>query len=469
MVERIVPKLVDDIAEIIKIQCDNELEKLAIYNLLLAKWSSVLASKNIMTDSCRHTQPYPLAYYGLNLLPSGGNKNKPLTAVESIFKWIDNEYDAQNEKNKQKYIECAVEKLGENPDSKEVEKIQKKAENLQKLKSKTNGATEQKLYAICEQIVKSEFGSLFIYDTEFIKKFEAKISGKSLDDTLDAIYNLYDGTPDFLDTVLTNRDFISGISCNVCYASDFSRLLRNQKTNKEFRNYLQDGFARRIYLYATKNINSLQMQINLPTVEELNMAKNKLVDFYNQTKELYEKINPTEVFEFSPEADIYIQKYQQRIKKRIKEEFSYAEVLSDDDEILKINLNGSAWKIVKTSFLFHLIEHPTEYKVQPESIQMAERYFNAFHEKLAIFLKKKALDKLDEYKNTIYKNLGIEMLKNTEFRKELNVHHNDWKVFCNTTLVDLLEELQAEDIYVCEGKQGRKPTVKFYRKVVEND
>lgn len=469
MVERIVPKLVDDIAEIIKIQCDNELEKLAIYNLLLAKWSSVLASKNIMTDSCRHTQPFPLAYYGLNLLPSGGNKNKPLTAVESIFKWIDIEYENQNEKNKQKYIECAKEKLGNKLDDKEIEKIEKKAENLLKLKSKTNGATGQKLYAICEQIVKSEFGSLFIYDTEFIKKFEAKISGKSLDDTLDAIYNLYDGTPDFLDTVLTNRDFISGISCNVCYASDFSRLLRNQKTNKEFRNYLQDGFARRIYLYATKNINSLQMQINLPTVEELNMAKNKLVDFYHRTKEIYDNIDTTEVFEFNKDADVYIQKYQQRVKKRIKEEFSYAEVLSDDDEILKINLNGSAWKIVKTAFLFHLIEHPTEHKVGIESIQMAERYFNAFHEKLAIFLKKKALDKLDEYKNVIYKNLGVEMLRNTEFRQELGVHHNDWKVFCNTTLVDLLEELQAEDIYVCEGKQGRKPTVKFYRKVVEND
>ena len=80
MVERIVPKLVDDIAENIRIQCDNELDKLAIYNILLSKWSSVIATKNIMTDSCRHVKPCPLAYYGLNLLPSGGNKNKPLTA-----------------------------------------------------------------------------------------------------------------------------------------------------------------------------------------------------------------------------------------------------------------------------------------------------------------------------------------------------------------------------------------------------
>ena len=464
MVDRIVPALVDDIAENIRIQCDNELDKLAIYNILLSKWCSVIATKNIMTDSCRHVQPCPLAYYGVNLLPSGGNKNKPLMAVEGIFKWIENEYDTKNEEIKQKYIECAKEKAGEDITDKELEKIEKRAENLLKLKSKTNGATAQKLYAICEQIAKSEFGSLFIYDTEFIKKFEAKISGKSLDDTLDTIYNLYDGTPDFLDTVLTDRDFITGISCNVCYASDFSRLLRNSKTNKEFRNYLQDGFARRIYLYSSKNVNGLQTQVELPTVDELCLSKNRLVDFYRKTKELYEQIKSEEVYEFSSEADFFIQKYHQDIKKRIKKEFSYAEVLSDDDEILRINLNGSTWKIIKTAFLFHLIENPKSYKVKVESIKMAINYFNAFHEQLRVFLNKKALDKLDEYKNFVYKNLGVEMVKNGEFRKELGIHHNYWKEFCNTTLVELIDELQTENIYVCEGKLGRKDTIKFYRK-----
>ena len=29
---------------------------------------------------------------------------------------------------------------------------------------------------------------------------------------------------------------------------------------------------------------------------------------------------------------------------------------------------------------------------------------------------------------------------------------------------DLIEDLQAEDIYVYEGKDGRKPTIMFYRK-----
>ena len=55
------------------------------------------------------------------------------------------------------------------------------------------------------------------------------------------------------------------------------------------------------------------------------------------------------------------------------------------------------------------------------------------------------------------------MVKNTDFRKELGIHHNYWKDFCKTTLVDLIEELQTENIYVCEGKNGRKDTIKFYK------
>lgn len=459
--EKIVPELVDSIAETIGTLCDNTLDKLAIYNILLAKWSSALASKNFLTDSCRHAHPFPLAYYGLNLLPSGGNKNKPLTLIEDVFKWIDFEYDAANERAKRKYIESAC----ENTDNeKEIERIKKQAEMLPKLKSKVNSATSQKLYSICERIAKSGYGALFIYDTEFVKKFESKINGKSLDDTIDAIYNLYDGTPDYLDTMLTNRESLSGISCNVCYASDYSRLLRNKKTSNEFRAYLQDGFARRIYLYSAKNANYLQQDFDLPSVEELSLAKNSLSYYYKQTKEIYDQVYSEQIYRFSSESNIFIQKYIQDIKKMIKKTYSYTEILSNDDEILRINLDNSAWKIVKTAFLFHLIQFPSKIEVDVETVKMAVRYFNAFHQNLIEFLDKKAIDKMDEYKNVIYKNLNREMIKNTDFRKELGVHYNYWKEFCNTILADLIEDLQTEDIYVYEGKDGRKPTIMFYRK-----
>ena len=459
--EKIVPDLVDSIAENIKILCDNKLEKLAIYNILLARWSSVLATKNFMTNSCRHIKPFPLAYYGLNLLPSGGNKNKPLTAVEGIFKWIEQEYEEANERAKQKYIEIASDGID---DEKEIEKIKKRAEQLPKLKSKVNSATSQKLYSICETIAKSGYGSLFIYDTEFVKKFEAKISGKSLDDTIDSIYNLYDGEPDFLDTVMVNRESISGISCNVCYASDYSRLLKNVKTSKEFRSYLQDGFARRIYLYSAKNANSFQYQDDFPSVEEIDTAKGKMTGFYHQTKRIYQDVRSEQIYEFSKEANFYIQNYVQNVNKTLKKIYSYTEILSDDDEIMRIDLDNSAWKIVKTAFLFHLIQYPSILEVSVDSVKMAIRYFEAFHDNLSVFLNKKPMDKLDEYKNIVYKNLDREIKKNTDLRKEFGITTNHWVEFCKTVLPLLLDELQSEHIYYYERKEGKTEFLTFYRK-----
>ena len=94
------------------------------------------------------------------------------------------------------------------------------------------------------------------------------------------------------------------------------------------------------------------------------------------------------MYEFSLKADVYIQKYHQSVKERVRQEFSYTEVLSDDDEILKVNLNGSTWKIIKTAFLFHFIQNPRSYKVDVECVKMAINYFNAFHEHLKLFLDK---------------------------------------------------------------------------------
>ena len=169
-----IPKIMKDIAHCVKIQCDNELEDEAIYNIFLARFASAIATKNILTFSCRHAEVKPLAYYGLNFIPSGGNKDKPFTIIQNMFNWLNKEYDLENDSLRRRYIEKCQLALPANKreDSKELPKINEKADKLPKLKAKINGATEQKIYQICECIARYKFGSLFIYDTEFINKFE---------------------------------------------------------------------------------------------------------------------------------------------------------------------------------------------------------------------------------------------------------------------------------------------------------
>ena len=42
------PEIMEEIVNCIKIQCDNELEVYPIYNMFLARFSSAIASKNVV-------------------------------------------------------------------------------------------------------------------------------------------------------------------------------------------------------------------------------------------------------------------------------------------------------------------------------------------------------------------------------------------------------------------------------------
>ena len=467
----IVPALMEEIAESIQVLCDNQLDKMAIYNIFLARFSSVIGSKNVLTNSCRHIKPYPLAYYGVNLLASGGNKNKPLTAINKIFTWIDNEYEEKNKEIKEKILKNLISKNSKLPEKKQksIEDLEQKADNFLKLKSMVNGANMQKIYAICEQISKSDFGSLFFYETEFIKKFENKINNKTNDDVIDMIYNLYDGEPDYTDTVMFDRGKIENIICNVCFASDYSRLLKNKKTDKEFRAYLQDGFSRRIFLYTSQKINPLRNKTKIPEIEEIQLAKNKLVDYSKTLKAIYDCINEQTIYCFDKQADKLIHEYNIKKEELIAQKFSYSEIINNDDEILKVDLKGSTWKIVKLSFLFNFIQYPYQKEVRADSVQLAINYYNEFYKHLETFLKRRSLDEFDQYKVFIYKNLDKEMTLNDEFRKGLGVHHNNWVVFGKTTLQELISDLAEENIFVYKGKIGRKDSIMFYRKDIKEN
>ena len=98
-------ELLKDIVYTIKVMCDNELEEDAILNMFFAKFGSVVACKNILTDSSRHVKPLPVAYYALNFLPSGGNKTKPYKIISGFYDWLNEEYKTKNELNKISYIE----------------------------------------------------------------------------------------------------------------------------------------------------------------------------------------------------------------------------------------------------------------------------------------------------------------------------------------------------------------------------
>lgn len=461
------PEIMEEIVNCIKIQCDNELEVYPIYNMFLARFSSAIASKNILTDSSRHSEEKPLAYYSLNFLPSGGNKDKPFTIIKNLFRWLDIEYDNKNDELKERFINGCIKKL---PDSKKedvaaLNKIKENAENLSKLKTRINGATSQKIYQICDLIRRSEFGSLFFFDTEFVNKFEKTNKNGNYDDTLASIYNLYEGVPDFTDTALTDRSAVEKISCSVCFASDFGKMLRTKKLRESFNEYLAGGFARRTFIYTSKETNGLRVEVDYPELEEKMVEKNKMPALSERLHQLYDMVQPNRIYKFSFEADKLINEYHQETKKYVREHFSYADVLPIEDEIIKVDLEGSAWKIIKTAFLFHFMIEPSKLEVSANTVQIAIDYYKTFQKFLPILLNKQTLGETQKFKIFVYKHLDEKLkLNSDEIKRLFSADPAKWKAFKRDLLPDILEELENEGIYNVITKDGRLEYIKFYRK-----
>ena len=458
-------KLIDVIVYTVKTMCDNELDEDAILNMFFAKFGSVAACKNILTDSSRHVKPLPIAYYALNFLPSGGNKTKPYKIINGFYNWLNEEYKNKNELNKVSYIEEKLHNLDDKIKKIKIKEIEKEAENIFCIEQNTNGATSQRLYLATQAIKYMGFGSLFFYDTEFLEKFEKLNQKGNYDNVLNLVYNLYDGDLDITSTALLNRVETTGISCCTCFASSYSKLMRESKLFNRFKEYLCSGFARRIFLYITNENNSANIINKLPDLEDIYTAKNKIPFIIDRLKQIYNSIVENGTYTFNKEADKLINTYHKGLKKEIAKRFSFTETLPIEDEILKVELENSTWKIVKLSFIIHLLENPDSLIVDQDKVAKAINYYKKMSKYFEVLLNKKAIDEDDKIFIFVNKNLEKEIDINNGFKKLFNntIKHN-WKKFKSTELQDVLDNLQAQGIYYCKSQQGKREYIKFYKK-----
>ena len=444
--------------------CDNELHPDAILNMFFSKFASVMACKNILTNSSRHVRPLPLAYYSLNLLPSGGSKTKPYKIINGFYNWLNDIYREKNEINKINYIEEKTLGLNGREKDKKTRELEKEVDNLFCVNQNINGATSQRLYLLCSAIKYMSFGSLFFYDTEFLEKFEKLGQKNNYDNVLSLVYNLYDGDLDTVSTALTNREEITGISCSACFASTYSKLIREERLFKKFKEYLCAGLARRIFLYISKEDNGTRVQNELPSVDDIYIAKARIPKITDHLKGLYDSVKENCTYNFGKSADKYINEYHKYTKDKAVEEFSYIKTLPIEDEILRVELEGSTWKIVKLAFIFHLLKNPSSLLVERESVEKAVDFYNRTSEYLSDLLNKRALDEDDNILIFANKNLDKKIDVNNEFKKIFsNSIRHGWKKFKEGELQDMLDGLQSEKIFYFLEKTGKREYIKFYK------
>jgi len=436
---------IEKIAENVKIRYDNKIEILAIMNVLHALLNNIFAFKNITFESCEnYSSPKPLAYYGWNFLPSGGIKTALIRDLQGyLFNWF---FDEVNEFNKNRYNDMRELHEGILVDLTPKEQKEKKIEfsreekNFIAFKSVLKETSQAKLYNYCKIIEETKKGSLFFLDTEAGKTFEkAKLNKNETKDLLfDSYLDLYDGDLYPTDTVQTDREHISNIPANLIFTCDYSDILENQKILQSFKKFLKTGFARRTFFYCP-TINNVY---DLPVyeVEETIQAINDIRINAPEIKDLYNKANGN--YKFSVEANKRIKEYKKEIDQKLKEMNLYNQKLPIEDEIVQIDLRHSTWKIIKLSVLYHLLDNPTNDRVQLNDFEKAIDFFNKTHSCLNKLIKQQATDEIDYLFNYLLANIN-QKVANDKLRNQKFVHNSKfskWLQEIKPLLVQMCEE-----------------------------
>ena len=453
------PDLLKEIVDNIKIVIDQPIEEEAIINVFMAKFCSVMASKQITTNSNLHIEPVPLQYYALNLLPSGMGKNKLKSAIDKLFEW--HKANCQNANNW--YTDREKERIDKlYKDAKSREKAYKE---IFEYNYELNGASAQEVYEVSKWIINNNFGSLFFFNTEFAKMFTEKTDYNNI---LELSLNGADGIIDYVSVISNRRKTLERkISMSIYFATAYEKLL-DPAINKEFIELGNTGFFRRSYIYFLNNTNIKDLKPY--TIEEKTIARARLKEYSEILKNIYFNIvNNTEIT-FSREADNVINNYREKLNKEIDKDFSYSEHLLPKDESYKINLINSPWKIVKTAFIIHLLEDPSSKTVSESTVLKAIDFFNMFNRFLVEFLDKKIINHREYVLSYILKNLN----KKIDYSVFLNdirnliypdIDYKEWAELKKDLVNYIRDDIQQEGIYI----SNKDNVIKFYKKDEEVD
>lgn len=448
------PDLLKKIVDNIKITIDQPIEEEAIINVFMAKFCSVMACKQITTNSNLHIEPVPLQYYALNLLPSGMGKNKLKSAVDQLFEW--HKLNCQSANNW--FIDREKERIDKiYKDTKSREKAYKE---IPEYSYELNGASSQEVYEISKWIINNNFGSLFFFNTEFAKMFTDKTDYNNI---LELSLNGADGIIDYVSVVSNRRKTLEQkISMSIYFATAYEKLL-DPVINKEFIELGNTGFFRRSYIYFLNNTNVKNLKPY--TAEEKSVAKNNLKECEKVLKDIYSSITSNTELVFSKEADIAISNYRKELNKEIIKNFNYSEYLLPKDESYKINLINSPWKIVKTAFIIHLLENPRSKTVTESTVLKAIDFFNMFNRFLIEFLNKKTITYRDCVLSYVLKNLNKKIDYN-EFLNDIrnliysDIDYKEWSEIKKDLVNYIKEDVQQEGIYI----SNKNDIIKFYKK-----
>ena len=457
------PEIIKESLQFLKIMTDNNIDEVALLNVLNAKFTQLVSLKNIGFKQFNNTNKKTLSYYGINFMPSGRQKDYTVSCINDyLLPFIKDKYNERIENYKKEYKDEQY-YLRRSESKKEAAKINAEIEEELKRIRPANLEIEDGnmfgLYEEAKQIKRINFGSLFIKISELGDYIDGITSG-NLDkkDFFQNLKNIYEGNIAGRIIKSEARENISGVSVQALMYADFESLLDN-RNNKYFKNMLKTGFGRRSFVYIPIKNEILKMPIKHEMKQD---AVDNAIRLRNRIEtEIFNKIREDAEFYYSEEAQEKIFEYRCECVEKTNK-------MGDYDDILATDLRESYWKIQKLAVVYSILENPGCSIVAKKYIEMAIDFYQSISPCLEVVLEKKESLPIDNLIKYIKRNMGRVITK-TDLRRQNFVNQNQFKRWLEESLIEASNILREENIFVCEYT-GDKNSQKYQiiKKEIEN-
>src|SRR5574344_695147 len=257
--------MINSMIQFLKVMTNNDIEDVALQNILNGKLTQLIGSKNVRFKQYSHSKPMPLGYECFCFLGSGSGKDETIRQIDNaLMPFLKDKLESVIDRYKQE-LQSELYAKAAQLDGKARKEAEKQAEEqLSKIRAcniNISDATMTGIYYEAEQISKTGYGALCIKLTEFGDMVDAAISGDAnAKELLGKLKDMADGSIEPKIIAGEVRKNIYGISFIAIMCCDYGSLLK-PKSRAYLENYLSSGIARRAFTY----IPTEQKDINKPT------------------------------------------------------------------------------------------------------------------------------------------------------------------------------------------------------------
>lgn len=451
--------LVKTITKNVKLVLNNKIEEQAIENMLYAKVAHLFSLKGIKFTSINNLKkPATLAYYAVNFINSGGSKNQAINTLDDcVLPFLADEYYRLEREIAGQMLDEEIDNLYQDKSfEKEKAKLKKKYANTTVIDFKTNGGTQAALYSKLEKIEKYHRGALLSQMTEFSDYYRASVENiQSVNrGFMDCLNNLYEGLFEPSDSMGVTRHEIKGVPFSLLFMSDIEELLE-PKNNENFKRRLKSGFARRMNFYINKDVNYSKNPPERVSKADKLGAYDKLTFCSSLIKKAYDDIPADTVLIFDDKANEALEQWSEYCNKEVSAFYKYNDRLTLENNIKKVDIEHSTWKITKMAAIIQLLEGGKLPFVTYESVFKAIDFYKKCRSSLYALLDEHKVIKEADFANYLLENLNKPvsraMLREQSFTPCDN-YFSKWYSEAISIAQDILNEKGFEIVKVaCKG------------------